>query len=142
MKLAEADAAFLTEFEAGRWPLAEWHHQQHIQLAYLYLCLYEFPAALERARTMIKQHNAVHQLPEGPDRGYHDTVTVAWLHLVQHTLQAYGPAESAAAFWEQHPELSQKKTLRLFYSKDRIMSPAAKANFLPPDLTDFPQLKS
>jgi hypothetical protein len=29
------DDGFLAEFEACRWPIEQWHHQQHIKLAYL-----------------------------------------------------------------------------------------------------------
>ena len=69
------DDVFLAEFEAGRLPLEQWHHQQHIKVAYLYLRQYSFEAARVRIREKIKAHNAVHQIPDGPTSGYHETMT-------------------------------------------------------------------
>mgnify|MGYP003663477785 CR=1 FL=1 len=132
------DKTFLAEFEACRWPLSKWHHRDHIKLAYLYLCRYSFDEALARIRGGIKAHNAAHQLQDLPASGYHETVTRAWLSLVQFVIGEYGRSVNADDFYESHPELSQKKTLRLFYSRERIMSPEAKASFCKPDLTAFP----
>ena len=44
-------------------------------------------------------------------------------------------------FYEQHPQLSQKKVLRLFYSGELFMSPRAKAEFVEPDLAPLPKSK-
>ncbi len=108
------DEQFLVEFEACRWPLEQWHHQQHIQLAYLYLNRYPFDEAMARIRERIKAHNAARQLPDLPTSGYHETMTQAWMRLVHLTLCEYGPAETAGIFYEQNPQLSEKKVLRLF----------------------------
>jgi hypothetical protein len=54
------DEAFLAEFEACRWPMDQWHHQQHFKLAYLYLRRYPLDAAMDRIRERIKAHNAAH----------------------------------------------------------------------------------
>jgi hypothetical protein len=133
------DEAFLQAFETRTFPFDQWHHDAHIKVAYLYLRRHPLKEAIEKMRAGIKAYNAAHKVPEGPDRGYHDTVTVAWLRLVHLTLCEYGPAESAACFYEQHPELSQKKVLRLFYSRGLIMSPQAKAAFVEPDLAPLPR---
>ena len=132
------DETFLTEFEACRWPLDKWHHRDHIKLAYIYLSRYSFEDTIARIREGIKIHNSVHQVPDSPTSGYHETMTRAWLSLVQFVLCEYGPSTDADEFYEQHPELSQKKTLRLFYSKERLMSADARNNFCEPDLTQFP----
>jgi hypothetical protein len=133
------DDVFLAEFEAGRLPLEQWHHREHIKIAYLYLRGHSFESALERIREKIKGHNKVHKIRNLPTSGYHETMTQAWLRLVQLTLCEYGPAETADVFFEQNPQLSQKKVLRLFYSRELFMSPRAKAEFLEPDLTALPR---
>lgn len=132
------DETFLSEFEACRWPLSEWHHRDHVKLAYLSLCRYSFDEALARIRNGIKAHNAAHDVPDSATSGYHETMTHAWLRLVEFAIQEYGPSKSADEFYADHPELSQKKTLRLFYSRDVFMSPRAKTEFLEPDLTPLP----
>jgi hypothetical protein len=133
------DEQFLAEFEACRWPLEQWHHRQHIKVAYLYLRRYPLDAAMDRVRERIKAHNAAHQIPESPTGGYHETMTQAWMRLVHVALCEYGPAETADNFFEQHPELSEKKALRLFYSRELFMSPQAKIEFIEPDLAPLPQ---
>ena len=133
------DETFLAEFEAGRWPRDQWHHRQHIKLAYLYLRQLPFDAAMNRIREKIKAHNAARGVPELPNSGYHETMTQAWMRLVHATVNEYGPAETADQFYEQHPQLWEKKVLRLFYSRELFMSPRAKTEFVAPDLTSLPR---
>ena len=133
------DDAFLEKFEACAWPLDQWHHREHIKVAYLYLRRYPFETALTRIREKIQAHNAAQGVPEGPTLGYHETMTQAWLRLVYVTLCEYGPAASADEFFDQHPQLSQTKVLRLFYSRDLFVSPRAKTEFVPPDLAPLPK---
>jgi hypothetical protein len=136
------DETFIREFEAGRWPLENWHHCDHIKLAYLYLRRYPLEEAASKLRDGIRAHNAAHGLPDLPTSGYHETMTRAWLHLVDLVISEYGPSDTADLFFEQHPELSQKKTLRLFYSRERFMSPEAKLRFVAPDLCPLPKSRA
>lgn len=137
-----SDAEFLRLFEAQRWPLEHWRHRDHIRLAYLYLRRFPFDEAADKLRAGIKAHNAAHGLPDLPTSGYHETMTIAWLHLISTILHEYGPASTADAFCDAHPELLQKKSLRLFYSNDLFMSPRAKQEFIQPDLAPLPRPRS
>ncbi|NND95782.1 MAG: hypothetical protein HKN47_00465 [Pirellulaceae bacterium] len=132
------DKTFIAEFEACRWPLEKWHHRDHIKLAYLYLTQYSLEDTLDRIRSGIQAHNATHQVPDSLTSGYHETMTYAWLRLVQFVMQEYGNSANADQFYDDHPELSQKKIIRLFYSPERFMSPDAKVKRCEPDLTSFP----
>ncbi len=134
-----SDKDFLEQFETGTWPLKEWHHKQHIKVAYLYLCRDPFDAAMARIRERIKAYNTAQHIPDAPDRGYHETMTQSWMRLVHLTLCEYGPAETADAFYERSPQLQQQKTLRLFYSREVFMSTRAKTEFVEPDLGPFPK---
>jgi len=136
------DEIFLRKFETAALPREEWHHREHIKVAYLYLLRYPFEQAIEMMRAGIKKLNAAHGTPETPTRGYHETMTQAWVRLVRVTLDEYGPGRNASDFFEQHPQLSQPKVLRLFYSRELITSAAARANFLPPDLAALPVRRS
>ena len=139
MNNCEADAAFLKAFEDCTHPFAEWKHRSHLKVAYLYLRQFPFEQALERIRINIKRYNAATNTPESLDRGYHETVTVAWLRLVHFTLCEYGPAASADEFLEVQEHLLNRKALRFFYSRDQLISWRAKSEFVPPDLAPFPQ---
>jgi len=134
-----SDDDFLEQFETGAWPLEDWHHRQHIKVAYLYLSRYPFETAMSRIRERIKAYNLGHNIPDLPTSGYHETMTQAWMRLVNSTLRQFGPAESADAFFERSPQLSEKKILRLFYSADVFMSPRAKFEFLESDLIPLPK---
>lgn len=133
------DETFLKQFEAGTFPQEQWHHREHIKAAYLYLCRYTLDEALERMRASIKSLNANHHVPENVQRGYHETMTQAWLRLVNVVLCEYGPDENADRFYEAHPELGQKNLLRLFYSREFLMSSQAKKEFVEPDLGPLPK---
>ncbi len=133
------DEEFLAEFESCRWPLDQWHHRQHVKVAYLYLRRHSFDEAMARLRARIKAYNAAHQVPDDLTSGYHETMTHAWLLLIYFTLCEYGPAVSADAFYEQNPQLWQTKVLRFFYTRDCFLSARAKAEFIEPDLTPLPR---
>jgi hypothetical protein len=136
------DESFLRQFEECAWPFDQWHHRQHIKVAYLYLRRYPLAQAVDRMRESIKRFNAAHRVPEGLDRGYHETLTRAWMHLVHFTLCQYGAAASADEFFEAHPQLWQMKVLRFFYSRECLMSAEAKAGFVSPDISELPVAKN
>jgi predicted enzyme related to lactoylglutathione lyase len=136
------DQRFLQQFEDRSLPLAGWHHRQHIKVAYLYLRKYELAEAGQHVADGIRAYNAAHQIADTPTSGYHETMTQAWLRLVDFVLRQYGPAESADDFFDAHPELWQSKTLRLFYSREQFMSAEAKTRFVEPDLAPLPVSKS
>ena len=133
------DDEHLRRFEDQSLPLDLWHHRAHLKVAYLYLNRFSFEEALQKLRTGIRAYNAAHQVADSPTSGYHETMTHAWLQLVHTTLCQFGPAASADAFFDTQTQLTQKHTLLLFYSRDRIMSSEAKSSFLTPDLAPLPQ---
>ncbi len=133
-----SDEDFLREFEACRWPLERWHHRDHVKLAYLYLLRHGLAEAATRLREGIRAHNRAHRIPDLPLMGYHETMTQAWLRLVDTSVAEYGPSRDADSFCDEHPELLEKKALRLFYSRERFTSPEAKATFVAPDLAPLP----
>jgi len=133
------DEKFVAEFEACRWPLEQWHHKEHIKLAYLYLRRHPFDEAMAKMREALKKYIVFHGVPDEPMRGYHETMTQGWMRLVYFTMCEYGPAESAEAFYERSPQLSQKKALRLFYSAELCAAARGKTEYVEPDLTAFPR---
>lgn len=133
-----SDTELLERFDSQRLPLEQWHHREHVRVAYLYLTRYGLEGGIERFKPRLQAHNQANGVVDTPTSGYHETMTVAWLRLIHAMLRQYGPAADSSAFWEAHPELSQTKTLRLFYSRERFMSPEAKTSFVEPDLAPLP----
>jgi hypothetical protein len=137
------DAEFLRRFEACAISRADWTHRAHVKMAYLYLCEHPFPQALDLVRRGIQRLNAANNVAEGPDSGYNETTTHAFLHLVAATLAAYGeafPTATADEFCDAHPQLLTKHVLRFFYSPERRADPRAKTQFVEPDLAPLPQI--
>lgn len=133
------DDEHLRRFEDQSLPLDLWHHRAHLKVAYLYLTRFGFEEALRRLRFGIRSYNAFHNIADLPTSGYHETMTCAWLQLVNTTLCQFGPAASADTFFDRQTQLNEKRALLLFYSRDLIMSPEAKCSFVPPDLAPLPQ---
>ena len=122
------DETFLRQFEDCTFPLDAFHHREHVKLAYLYLRQFPLAEAIDKVRYGLKHFQAAYQVPDAIDRGYHETMTQAWMRLVYFILSEHGPADSSDAFFEAHPELWQVKVVRFFYSRDVLMAAKAKTN--------------
>jgi hypothetical protein len=127
------DDEFLTAFETCA--LEEFHHRDHIKVAYLYLRRYPLEEAIAKVRTGLQALAAAWGAPvDDLGQGYHETMTQAWVRLVHLTLCDHGAAASADAFCERQPQLMQKTHLHLFYSRERLITWEAKREFVEPDL--------
>ncbi len=133
-----SDELLQAAFEARTLPQACWTHRAHVRMAFLYVSQHPLDQAIDRMRAGIQGYNAANQVPEALDRGYHETITVAFLRLIHAAVAATGPYVSSAPFCQRHPELLDKFVLRKYYSRPQIMTLEAKARFVEPDLTPLP----
>lgn len=129
------DDSLLAAFEDTSFPLEAWTHRSHVRVAYLYLTQFDLEEAVGRMRTGLQAYIAAHGVEDGVDKGYHETITQAFMRLIRTAVTLYGPFADSEDFCCRHPELLEKRVLLLFYSKARILSPEAKRWFLEPDLT-------
>ena len=136
------DEVFLKAFEDCTLPSDQWKHRAHLKVAYLYLRTLPFDEALIKARQNIQRYNAATNTPENLERGYHETITVAWMRLMDCALSVSGPATSADEFLEREAQLLNSKALRFFYSREQLISWRAKAEFVEPDLAPLPRRAS
>lgn len=135
------DADFLRAFESRTIPFESWTHRSHVRMAYLYLRDQGLDEGLRRIRAGIQALNALHadKVPDGQfDRGYHETMTVAWARILEATIRRWGGEADFEAFAAMHPHLLQRTLMRLFYSRARIMTWEAKRAFVEPDLLPLP----
>ncbi len=137
--MTATDDQFLKAFESQAIPLEHWNHRAHLRLAVLYLQRFGYEKALRKMRSGIRAYNAAAGVEDSATSGYHETLTQAWLRVVWAILQEYGPPPTAEVFLDEHPELVEKMALRLFYSRERMMSPEARAGFVEPDLAPLPK---
>ncbi len=132
--------SFLAELEAAAIPSERWSHRAHIRMAFLYLRDRPFPDALGRIRSGILALNRANDVQDTPESGYHERVTVAWARIIASTIRAHGLAEDFDSFSQANPHLFNKSLLRLYYTKERILTPEAKARYVEPDLAPLPQV--
>ena len=123
--------AFLSEFETGSVPTAEWTHQAHIAMATVYLTRYG-DSVLPHTRAALRNHLLTRGRPIG---AYHETLTIFWLAVVAEVMRTHRGlplhetvCRNCAAF------CSQSKLHERYYSYDVFNSPEARARWMPPDL--------
>jgi hypothetical protein len=130
------DDEFLTAFQDGTLPPAEWTHTAHIRMAWLYLTRCSRGRALHKVRAGIRRYNAVH----GSD-GYHDTITVAYVRLIHARLSGADGPETFAGFCARNPDLLDRSLALLLrhYEKATLFAQRAKERFVEPDREPLPE---
>ena len=136
------DRTFLEQFEDCTLPFDQWTHRAHVKVAYLYLRRFSLEEAIRKMRQGIQRYNAANDVPEGPDTGYNEMTTQAFLRIIYAVISEYEsvfPTKTADEFCDTHPQLLSKHILRFYYSPDQRMHPDAKTTFVEPDLAPLPQ---
>jgi hypothetical protein len=131
------DRELLERFEAGTIPRAEWTHAVHLRVAYLYVSQRPFDEAVDRMSCGIRRLNEAIGVVNGPDSGYHETITQAWLRVIRARVEASNEPMTSDAFLERHADMLDKRMLLRFYTRDVINAPAARFEFVPPDVQPF-----
>jgi hypothetical protein len=130
----------LRDFKSGELPRAEWTHAAHLIVALCYARLYPAAEALRRLRAAIQHYNVASAKTEAQKTGYHETITLAWFHLVRHFLDVFEDGRSLPALADALVELYSKDELRKHYTRDRLLSAEARATWVAPDLAPLPEL--
>ena len=128
------DAEFLAALESGALPEADFDHAGHVRAAWLYLQQGSFPQALGRMSAALRNYAAV---LGKPDR-YHETITVAYLALINERLALRGDGGGWRAFLEQNHELLDRRLLTHYYRPETLASPAARRVFILGEFRDPP----
>ena len=125
------DAELLNQFESCTLPGAAFHHEDHVRVAYLYLCRYPALQALERFSTSLNRFAIANAQPHL----YHETITWAFILLIRERLARGGQPQSWAAFAAANPDLltSKDNVLKKYYRDETLASELAKRTFLFPD---------
>lgn len=132
------DAQFLVALENCTLPAEQFDHRGHVRAAFLYSREPTFPAALTRVRRTIQAFNRANNGPDSLKRGYHETITRAFLWLVYCAARSTGPHKDAESFFAAHPDLLAKEVLQRYYSAERLWTMRAKREFVSPDLAPLP----
>lgn len=136
MSLSDAD--FLHAFGSCTLPATLWTHTAHVRLAWLKLAQHPYEAALESVRHGIQSYNNAVLKKEG---AYHETITVAFMRLVYHAKR--NGVKHFADLESKHPTLLDRKLSAILehYSRDRLFSTEARADYIEPDLKPLPPVR-
>jgi hypothetical protein len=122
------DEEFLRALESGELPESEFGHAAHVRAAYLCLLPGDFAAALARIRAAIGNHAR----RQGKANRYHETMTVAYLALIQQHMCLRGDGGGWPGFARENPELFQPDLLLHFYPRSQLHSELARRVFVLP----------
>ena len=124
------DEEFLNAFEDCT--LEEFHHADHIRMAWIYLRRFGYEIGSEKVKEGIKKFAAA----KNANTLYHETITEFWIRLVQHVIEHH-PTERFEEFFASFPPLRDSKSIFRHYTKDFLMSDAARKTWQHPDVLTF-----
>ena len=127
---SSSDEELINRFEAGAVPESEFHHADHVRLAFAYLQKYPPLTSLDRFSGALKRFAATH----GKPHLYNETITHAYFFLIRERI-----ARCACIEWDefaaQNPDLLIWKDgiLNRYYQDATLKSDLARNVFVFPD---------
>jgi hypothetical protein len=125
------DEEFVEKFESCALPGECFHHEDHVRLAWLYLCRYTLIDALVKFSEGLKRF----ALSKGKPGLYHETITLAYLFLIHERLKRCGARQNWQEFAEANRDLLdwQNNVLKKLYREETLFSEFARRVFVLPD---------
>lgn len=123
-------------FENGTISRENWRHADHLIVANHYLSENDFDTALKKMRDGIFNLLRAFKIDLTKEMPYHETLTVFWLK----TIDEYRKTKNGCSVVEICNEMVEKfdKDYPLeFYSRERLFSDKARAEFISGDLETF-----
>lgn len=127
---AITDFELVALFESGKTPGGDFHHPDHLRLAYAYLCEYPVLVALGKFSEALRRYAAA----RGKTQLYNETITCAYFFLIRERM-----ARSEDQGWEdfvrRNPDLLLWKDgiLSRHYREATLKSELARRVFILPD---------
>jgi hypothetical protein len=124
----------LEAFQHATLPRSAWNHRAHLTVALSFARALSAADALNAMRHAIRRYNEAVGIENTPQSGYHETITVFFmqvlqLHVTRHPAQTSlaDDANLLVAEWGRHD------LPLLYYSRERLFSDQARAEWMPPD---------
>lgn len=122
--------AMIRCFEDGSLPKSEWTHARHLVMALWYLRHHGRQVATRLIRDGIKRYNE----RQGNHTGYHETITLAWICVIEEFLGSRdGDLSVSMLASELLDECGDKDYLLRFYSRELLFSDEARTHWVFPD---------
>jgi hypothetical protein len=123
----------IERFEKGMPPEDEFHHADHLRVAFAYISNYQPLAALDKFCSALKRFAISRNKPQL----YHETITWAYLFLIRERIAKAGSLLTWEEFARQNPDLLSWKpgVLTRYYREETLQSEMAKSMFVMPDVS-------
>jgi hypothetical protein len=127
---ALTNEALISEFEQGRAP-GEFHHADHVRMAFAYVVQFPFLEAVEKFSAALKRFAQ----SKGKPNLYHETITWAYLLLIRERIARTGRTPKWEEFAERNSDLLIWKggVLATLYRQETLDSELARHSFVLPD---------
>ena len=124
------------DFETATIAPADWRHRDHVAVATWYLLTRPGEAAaVEAMRESLKRFVRLHGIKPSPGRGYHETITVFWMKLINRYLETVNLDCALIDLINGVVERFADKGLSLeYYSRALLDTADARSGFIEPDL--------
>lgn len=126
--------ASMRAWEAGTLPLSAWTHAAHVGMAAYYAWNHEREETYHRARQGIHNYAKCQGIVQGPDSGYHETLTRFWCEVVWKYVHEgrFATCDEAARAAMQH--FGETRYYLRYYSFDVLKNRDARQRWMEPDL--------
>lgn len=125
----------VSQFQQKTLPLAAWTHHAHLTVAAWHLIHYTPEEATCYLRSGIITYNAATGGINGPQNGYHETLTLFWIKAVAGFIRRHPGTDLATIcqlFFDS--EYAQSSFPLKYYSRDLLFSTKARAFWVDPDV--------
>ena len=132
-------ASLVHFFEKRSLPIKFWTHEAHLSVATWYLTQCDKAAATCFLRSGIIAYNTAMGVKNTPENGYHETITLFWIWVIDQFIQRLGRKKTAKENVKALLEspYSNKNLPMEFYSRELLFSTKARAVWVKPDLKDL-----
>ena len=125
------DEEFIHRFESCTLPAESFRHGDHVRVVWLYLRSYSVLEALVRFSEGLKRFATAN----GKANLYHETITWAYVLLINERMERGGPEQGWAEFVDSNADLFDWKNsiLKSYYLDETLRSEMARKIFVFPD---------
>ncbi len=126
------------QFENRSLPKTEWTHEAHLSVGLTYVYHYPKNEALCYLRSGIIAYNLAVGTPNTPTEGYHETLTIFWLEVLNAYSQKHPQPSLSERIHHFMKSPRSRRDLALdYYSRERLFSLEARARWVEPDQFPF-----
>jgi hypothetical protein len=127
-------------FRVKTLPAKEWTHEAHLIAGLWHVENFDHEEALTKMRENIKTYNEAQGGMNTDSSGYHETITVFWVWLLNEFWKSYsvdnqGFESVCNAFLKS--KYCDRNAAFTFYSREKLLSREARLAFVEPDIQAF-----